>query len=112
MALGFLLETNNLESTCVSCGDKVKYLYHLPCSHSIKFFEKKGCHEKAIKIKLSCLECKEVFNVPVDANCEVILSKSGKEEDTFKFCSSIGCDFMPLLFRSTLQGVSRPRQNS
>ena len=85
---------------------------YLPCSHSVKFFRKKGCHDEAIKIKLSCLECKEAFDVPVDAKSEVILSKSGKDEDTFKFCSSIGCDFIPLLVRSTLQGLSRPTQNS
>ena len=85
---------------------------YLPCSHSVKFFKKKGCHDEAIKIKLSCLECKEVFDVPVDAKSDVILSKSGKDEDTFKFCSSIGCDFIPLLVRSTLQGLSRPTQNS
>ena len=82
-------------------------------TYNIMFFEKKGCHDKAIKIKLSCWQCEEVFDVPVDAKSEIILSTSGEEEDTFKFCSSIGCDkFMPLLVRSTLQGVSRPIQNS
>ena len=56
-----------------------------------------------VKIKLSCWQCKEVFHVPVDAKSEIILSTSGKEEYTFKICSSIDCDFMPLLVRSALQ---------
>ena len=60
------LVAKDLDSFCVSCGDKVEELLCLPCLHSVIVCEKKECRDKLMISKISCSQCKEVFDVPVD----------------------------------------------
>ena len=60
------LLATDLDSLCVSCGDKVEELLCLPCLHSVSVCEKKECRQKLMKSKISCSQCEEVFDVPVD----------------------------------------------
>ena len=60
------LVAEDLDSSCVSCGDKVEELLCLPCLHSVSVCEKKECREKLMRSKISCSQCEEVFDVPVD----------------------------------------------
>ena len=56
------LATNDVDmdmQSCVSCGYKVKELHCLPCSDSMNVSKKKECRDK-----LSCIQCKEVFDFP------------------------------------------------
>ena len=82
--------TKDLDSSCVSCGDKVEELLCLPCLHSVSVCEKKECREKLMKSKiLSCSQCKEEFDVPVDGfPCysfakRKVISRAREEEGTF-----------------------------
>ena len=61
-----LVAKDSVDSSCVSCGDKVEELLCLPCLHSVSVCEKKDCREKLMKSKISCSQCEEVFDVPVD----------------------------------------------
>ena len=58
------LVAQDLDSSCVSCEDKAEGLQRLPCLHSVSVCEKQECREKLAKSKVSCSECKEVFDVP------------------------------------------------
>ena len=60
------LVAKDLDSSCVCCGHKVEELLCLPCLHSMSVCKKKECRDKLIKSKISCSQCKEVFDVPVD----------------------------------------------
>ena len=83
------LVANDLDFSCVSCGDKVEELQCLPCLHSVSVCEGKECREKLIKNKVSCSQCKEVFDFPVDGfPCHSFakrraFSKVREEEGTF-----------------------------
>ena len=58
------LVAKDSDSSCVSCEDKVEGLQRLPCLHSVSVCEKQECREKLAKSKVSCSQCKEVFDVP------------------------------------------------
>ena len=79
----------NLDSFCVSCGDKVEELLCLPCLHPVSVCEKEECRQKVMKSKISCSQCKEVFDVPIDGfSCHFFatrrsISEARKEEGTF-----------------------------
>ena len=83
------LVVNDLDFSCVTCGDKVEKLQCLPCLHSVSVCEGKECREKLIKNKVSCSQCEEVFDFPVDGfPCHSFakrraLSKVREEEGTF-----------------------------
>ena len=83
------LVAKDLDSSCVSCGDKVEELLCLPCLHSVSVCEKKECREKLMKSKISCSQCKEVFDVPVDGfpchsfTKRKVISRAREEEGTF-----------------------------
>ena len=61
---GMPLVVKDLDSSCISCEDKVEGLQRLPCLHSVNVCEKQECRNKMAKSKVSCSECKEVFDVP------------------------------------------------
>ena len=83
------LVAKDLNYSCVSCGGKVEDLLCLPCLHSVSVCEKKECREKLIKSKISCSQCKEVFDVPVDGfPCHSfakrkVIRRTREEEGTF-----------------------------
>ena len=83
------LVAKDLDSSCVSCGDKVEELLCLPCLHSVSVCKKKECREKLMKSKISCLQCEEEFNIPVDGFSShsfakrKVISRARKEEGTF-----------------------------
>ena len=83
------LVAKDLDSSCVSCGDKVEELLCLPCLHSVSVCEKKECREKLMKSKISCSQCEEVFDVPVDGLSNhsfakrKVISRAREEEGTF-----------------------------
>ena len=83
------LVAEDLHSSCVSCGDKVEELLCLPCLHSVSVCEKKECREKVMKSRISCSQCKEVFDVPVDGfPCHSfakrkVICRAREEEGTF-----------------------------
>ena len=83
------LVAKDLDSSCVSCGDKVEELLCLPCLHSVSVCEKKECRKKLMKSKISCSQCKEEFDVPVDGfPCHSfakrkVISRACEEEGTF-----------------------------
>ena len=83
------LVANDLDISCVSCGDKVEELQCLPCLHSVSVCEKGECREKLIEDRVSCSQCKEVFAFPVDGfPCHSFakrraFSKVREEEGTF-----------------------------
>ena len=83
------LVANDLDFSCVSCGDKVEDLQCLPCLHSVSVCEKGECREKLIEDRVSCSQCKEVFAFPVDGfPCHSFakrkaFSKVREEEGTF-----------------------------
>ena len=83
------LVARDLDFSCISCGDKVEELQCLPCLHSVSVCEKRECREKLIKNKVSCSECEEVFDFPVDGfPCHSFakrraFSKVREEEGTF-----------------------------
>ena len=58
------LVAKDSDSSCVSCDEEVEGLQRLPCLHSVSVCEKQECREKLAKSKVSCSECKEVFDVP------------------------------------------------
>ena len=61
----------------------------LPCLHSVSVCEKKECREKLMKSKISCSQCEEVFDVPVDGfRCHSLarrraIRRTREEEGTF-----------------------------
>ena len=83
------LVAKDLDSSCVSCGDKVEELLCLPCLHSVSVCGKKECRQKLMKRKISCSQCKEEFDVPVDGfPCHSlarrkVTSRAREEEGTF-----------------------------
>ena len=83
------LVAKDLDSSCVSCGDKVEELLCLPCLHSVSVCEKKECGEKLMKSKISCSQCEEVFDVHVDGLSNhsfakrKVISRAREEEGTF-----------------------------
>ena len=50
--------------SCVSCGENVEELKCLPCLHSLALCSKEDCQQKALRRKVSCEICKEVYSVP------------------------------------------------
>ena len=83
------LVAKDLNYACVSCGDNVENLLCLPCLHSASVCEKKECREKLTESKISCSQCEEVFDVPVDGfpchsfATRKVIRRAREEEGTF-----------------------------
>ena len=83
------LVASDLIFSCVSCKDRVEELQCLPCLHSVSVCEKIECRKKLMRTKVSCSECKEVFEVPFDGfPCHLLakrrgISKAREKEGTF-----------------------------
>ena len=88
---GTFLLAKDLDLSCVSCGYKVEELQCLPCLHSVSVCEKKECRHKMLTHKVSCSQCQEVFDVPVDGfPCHSFAGRNAvrkeRAEDTVTFC--------------------------
>ena len=88
---GTFLLAKDLDFSCVSCGDKVEELQCLPCLHSVSVCEKKECRHKMLTLRVSCSQCKEVFDVPVDGfPCHSFAGRNAarkeRTKDTVTFC--------------------------
>ena len=103
------LVASDLILSCVSCKDRVKELQCLPCLHSVSVCEKIECRKKLMRTKVSCSECKEVFDVPVDGfPCHLFaerraISQAREEEGTF-CCADHDSPQMAVGYCSTCPG--------
>ena len=58
------LSAKDYSLSCVSYGENVEELKCLPCLHSLALCSKEECQQKAIRCRVSCEICKEVYSVP------------------------------------------------
>ena len=58
------LSAKDSNLSCVSCGENVEELKCLPCLHSLALCSKEDCQQKAIRYRVSCEICKEVYSIP------------------------------------------------